>query len=459
MVNEDMTKQIGERIWKWQQALGRLGARYTGNGSHREYIRFIKNQLKEIGLSAFTDEYTFTRWEASKASLSIEGDPDGEDRLSVLSNYPYSEKTDGAGLCEEVVFCRTRRQLKKATGKIAVMEVRNTLLPTRLVFRTRRRAEGFPRFMRHPVVGSTIFGPDLSVAERYGVRGIICFWKDCTDELALGQYLPFTTPPHDCPAVWVTRESGVRLRELARKRGRVRLTLIAEVDEEATSETVYTIVPGKNDRESILINTHTDGPNACEENGGLALLALAEHFSRIPLEQRKRTLVFVFATGHFQIPQFGLDGNQATSRWLREHGELWDGKDGNKRAVAGVTLEHLGCREWTGTPSDASSFSDTKPDFELVYTSDRQMEKVYWNATEGRTKIRSVTLKPGKFYFGEGEPLHKVSIPTISLVPAPLYLCSEAPDGHIDKIDRELLLQQIETFTHVVQSLDTLSVD
>jgi hypothetical protein len=38
--------------------------------------------------------------------------------------------------------------------------------------------------------------------------------------------------------------------------------------------------------------------------------------------------------------------SQATSTWLMGHPELWDGKNGNKKAVAGITVEHLGSMEW-----------------------------------------------------------------------------------------------------------------
>jgi hypothetical protein len=44
--------------------------------------------------------------------------------------------------------------------------------------------------------------------------------------------------------------------------------------------------------EVIIVNTHTDGPNATEENGGLGILALAKYFSRLPKIERRRTLVF-----------------------------------------------------------------------------------------------------------------------------------------------------------------------
>jgi hypothetical protein len=125
--------------------------------------------------------------------------------------------------------------------------------------------------------------------------------------------------------------------------GAATLVLEAALDE-ADTDTLHAILPGRNPHETIIVNTHTDGPNACEENGAAGLLALAKaHGSRT---DRQRSIVFVFATGHFQIPQLVEGHGQATLAWLRRHPELWDGKPGHARAVAGLTLEHLGCLEW-----------------------------------------------------------------------------------------------------------------
>ncbi|QWU17896.1 hypothetical protein SAMN04487895_105337 [Paenibacillus sophorae] len=83
------------------------------------------------------------------------------------------------------------------------------------------------------------------------------------------------------------------------------------------------------------------------------------------------------------------------------------------------------------------------------------MDRIYLNAIQGRTKVRTITSKPkGKFYFGEGQPLYEANIPTISLVPGPDYLCVVGGNGYIEKIDLDLMYEQIETFTKVVSAID-----
>lgn len=69
-----------------------------------------------------------------------------------------------------------------------------------------------------------------------------------------------------------------------------------------------------------------------------------------------------------------------------------------------------------------------------------------------------MTLKPKNLvYFGEGQPMYIAGIPTISLVPGPDYLCTNAPDGYVDKINYDLMEEQIATFKKCIELLDNMS--
>ena len=79
--------------------------------------------------------------------------------------------------------------------------------------------------------------------------------------------------------------------------------LTADITAGAATETVWGWLKGSgNTGQNIIINTHTDGPNAVEENGGLGLLALARHLAALP--SRNHDMYFALVTGHFQLPQF-----------------------------------------------------------------------------------------------------------------------------------------------------------
>lgn len=88
------------------------------------------------------------------------------------------------------------------------------------------------------------------------------------------------------------------------------------------------------------------------------------------------------------------------------------------------------------------------------------MNDIYIKALEGRNKVRTITLRPrNNIYFGEGQPLFQEGIPTISLVPAPDYLCKISSNVDIDKLDAEIMYEQIQTFLKVITGIDTIPAE
>ena len=210
-----------------------------------------------------------------------------------------------------------------------------------------------------------IFEPvPLLDAKNAGVRGVVVAWTGLPDEEVANQYNPFTTSypaasglsaPGDpgCPAVWVGDSAGTELAELAAGgQASATLVLTADITTGATTETVWGWLKGSGDTgQNIIINTHTDGPNATEENGGLGLLALARHLAALP--SRHHDMYFALVTGHFQLPQFSRTilnlahpevGQGAVSTWMADHPDIY------QAAVLGVTVEHLGATMWTNDP-------------------------------------------------------------------------------------------------------------
>ena len=232
------------------------------------------------------------------------------------------------------------------------------------------------------------------------------------------------------------------------------LRLVGNIDDNAKTESFHAILKGTGDtNEAIIINTHTDGCNFSEENGGIGILPMMKYFKAHPT---KRTLIFVFVTGHFRLPVFRegiMTSNQATGRWLAENKNLWNGK--TYKAVAGVSVEHLGCTEWKDVNGVYTKTNDI--DTELVYTGNKNLDKIYYEAIKDRKNVRTTTLRAhNTMHFGEGQPLSKKHIPEIALVTAPDYLCSVDPTGneHMDKFNLDLMYEQIQTFINCVNLID-----
>jgi hypothetical protein len=99
----------------------------------------------------------------------------------------------------------------------------------------------------------------------------------------------------------------------------VRVALDAPMVPGLETALVWGTLPGKSD-ETIYVVAHRDGWfDAAGDNasGVASMIGLAEHYSKIPESQRRRTLVFVGLDGHHNSGEGAGVGRQ----WLVEHRE------------------------------------------------------------------------------------------------------------------------------------------
>jgi hypothetical protein len=126
----------------------------------------------------------------------------------------------------------------------------------------------------------------------WGYYDNMAVWQGFRDG-AIGTQMASTGP---IPAFWMGFEDGRKLRDLVTEGGaKVRLRVQAEMVTGQKSESVYGTLPGRaGATENILVMAHMDGyfEAALDNASGLAaVLTLAEHFSQIPREQRRRNLI------------------------------------------------------------------------------------------------------------------------------------------------------------------------
>jgi len=446
-LNEQRQKKLSSStdLEKRVAALIKLGSRETGSPPHVKFIDQIAGEITSLGLPVYRDSYRFDRWSVADRALDCELKVDGKP-VKVASAYPYSGFTGPKALSGRLALAGCLPFTM--AGKIAVFAVPYPKVPIKLLIAEADKlgTGRFPKTIAHPVLAATAFGPDLAAAKAAGAIGVVAVWRrdtawardaGMTPELAEDQYVPFTFPYRDIPAMWVAGEQGEQLLADARHGAPATLKLNAALAPGDLTDTVWTVVKGKVRNESILVVTHTDGVNAVEENGPIGVLELARMFAHEG-EPPRRSLVFVFVTGHLRIPAVTRHG-QATTAWLNAHPEWWLGENDGPRAVAGLVIEHLGARAADGIP-------------ELAYTTNSTMRKVLerWekaNPTKGVTVI----ARPRLLQIGEGEPLYQHGIPAISLASVPNYLLQTSKENFVDV---ELMRPQILTFAEALLSLD-----
>ena len=220
--------------------------------------------------------------------------------------------------------------------------------------------------------------------------------------------------------------------------------LEADTFPDTPTDTLIAMLPGATD-EVVIVNTHTDGPNATEENGALGILALAKYFSKMPKSERKRTLVFPLTTGHFAGP------------WVPSiRGVIEKHPDLIKRAVAAITVEHLGCREWMDDA--ARRYAATgKNEWSVAITPDKAMGRALVDALQGSRDRAGVVNPANGGWLGEGSSLSRAGIPTIGYIPQPNYLLAGPADGCIEKLSPELLHSQIQVFAKLLHTIEAMT--
>jgi hypothetical protein len=312
---------------------------------------------------------------------------------------------------------------------------------------------------------SIFLPPDITNATKAGVLGVILGWQGISTGNANGQYNPFTVPYSSSPpssqagsnpsqtkggipALWVTEHVASFIKhEIAGQDLPVTISLAAEIKQVSTS-TVWGLLPGANYGTSgdqfLICNTHSDGPNIAEENGGIALFNVAQYFARIPLNERPKSMVFMASTGHFGHGFLGSGRD-----WITQHPQIV------RQTVGCMTIEHFGCNEWEDLLHGSRLlFAPTGKLVQTqVYVTDPAFQKTIpgpadptlldiFDASVAGAYDRAAMLSGGVF-LGEGGAFHAAGVPTIGYLPVPQYLCATAADGEISKLDSKHFYNQV----------------
>jgi hypothetical protein len=436
-----------KEVWDWQVWMAKLGPKYTGNPAHTEFVEFLAKGLTTAGLDVQRENYKFPRWEAKRWEISIAPQSGSNYKPAVTSYFPYSGETTVAGVTGELVYAGSPGAFKLdgLQGKIALVD-----------FKTGHRKFGqmykpwgiypatahFPDDV-HPARGGV---NDLTQFQKAGAVGVIIAWTDVSDANAADQYTPFSRPPQNIPGLYVGKDTGAKLKAIAGTGAKATMVLEAQTFPDTPTDTLIATLPGASSDEVIIVNTHTDGPNATEENGGVGILALAKYFARLPKSERKRTLVFPLTTGHFAGP------------WVPSiRGVIQKYPDTIKKAVAAITVEHLGCMEWLDDA--AMQYKPTgQPEWSIAITEKQAPGEILVEALQGSGDRNTAVVNPvNGGWIGEGGSLARAGIPTIGYIPQPNYLLAGPANGCIEKLDAALLHSQIEVFAKAIHKMDSMS--
>ncbi len=402
-----------------------MGMRATGTAVHERYIDQLHDRLARAGVRSLHDEpVPIDRWTTTSWALEI---ADGPHRgaITTASYMPYSGATPAGGVSGAMVVVDASKPVVRGSlaGKVVVFDVPVSALT----------------YGTMKIVAYDAYDPAhlLDPQARYdrpwaGISALITFLDalggsgavaavgviDLPAAGAAGSYYPYDGTIRRVPGVFVDAPTGQRLKTLAAAGTTARVKLPATV-ENMTTRNIVGVIPGRSD-EIVILNSHTDGPNAVEDNGPNAIVAMSQYLTRLPREALPRTVMIVMTTGHFH-------GGVGQVDFVKAH------RDSTLRKTAcALTLEHFGALEWQADASGEMALTG-KPELGVVFVPEnRAMVDASVRALQRSQSAPAMVLHPyvandqspsGYGWPGEGTQLWTDGhVPTANYITGPTYL-------------------------------------
>jgi hypothetical protein len=467
-----------QEMMTWIEDISSLGLRRPGTEVDRQTRKYIVEKLRGFGFRTVeqkqfhayrhrspwkrkrTNGYVyeesigasegFRRWYADKWSLKVNG------RRLKSFFVPNTAHTGPSGVKAEIVYVGDSiDDNEDVRGKIALADVHFAPLDIEyLPFFSYFSYDpgGTAAAISHPAswvrlnfegrnyvteeIDLGVYGQAVSGGAK-GFIGITVDYPGNTPEY----YGPYDDLIKEIPGLWVSRETGKRLVELidsSSVRAEGNITLTGGIDNEALTGNVVAVLPATNSEDVIILGTHHDGPfnSPVEDGTGIAeVLALAKHYSRVPLYQRKKTLVFVFQAGHFYN---SIGGKQF----------LINNPDIASKAVLEIHLEHIakylvyknGAWVDTGEVEPRAVFTTANPlliDAMKDAIQSEDLRRTFVLQTGSPLKVPH----DGAMYYVNG-------IPILGFISGPEWLLHS--DDTIDKAAEHQLVPVARTFERVV---------
>jgi hypothetical protein len=465
-------------LGSWLRQLHDFGPiRMTGTPQCRAFEEWLAQQVTALGFNVERDQFRLTSWACrlEDCSIAVAEDGGGKRTVEVLSYYPFGGSTAGKPAASGRVLYVPGRGADAARaladGTDAAALARSIVVMDMPLARpggggsaaaSRLFPERFPADQPGRVGGSNPAaqsGREIMEVFEGRCQALVMCYTDVSDDTARYNYLPFSDQHRTLPSLWVGAE-GSRYLQAVSGKATMTLRCDAKLTPDARADTLLATLPGQSD-EVVFLTTQTDGPNEVNENGGLGVLAVATYHSKVPAARRRRTLVCSLPTGHYAAGAV-MDPESGSGRPAGTRGVLAKWPDVADRIVAQIAMEQMGAMEWiegegrfvaTGNvalerwiPTPGPSATPTR--------------KMFMASTVGENPddSRAVLVESGGAP-GEGGSLRSRGYPGIGLMGQPDYFFRADPKGVLDKLNPDVMHNQVAFATKMSVLMDRLGVD
>ena len=278
-----------------------------------------------------------------------------------------------------------------------------------------------------------------------GALGLILILKDYPSNIN-SHWGPYDGVMKPIPALYVGKYDGIKVRELAQENNSHATIILEGFQEPAIAHNIWGILPG-NSKEMIMISSHHDSAfkGASEDGTGVAMvLAQLRAWSKIPRNDRPRSLLFCLSAGHL----YGGIGAEAFARKYKN--------TILKDVLVDVNLEHMCAKEVEEDPETHN----------FKFTNNLAMGAVFISQNENLVapvvkvckdyNIDRMMLIPDNFFatppIGEaGHFATQADLNVIHWIRSPYYLLTA--EDTMDKINMDKLNSTAQCITELINLL------
>jgi hypothetical protein len=457
--------------------MAKLGDRPTGSAAQNAYIDWIRKRMQAIpGMRMSRQDFTINRWNARSVSLKLRT-AKGVTGVPVAAAVPYSQPTAADGVAGPMVDIPDDQQITAANAK------------GRVVLRD-APAGSVPYYdFLLPVVSWFSYDPGLTIdpsknfygdfinynarvadlrdAAAAGAKAIV-FMKDLPRRQLVSHEEPYEGTAWGVPGAFLGSDEAQQVRDtLAADPAATARVVLHGGFKHVQTPSIHATLPGASPQR-IVIDSHTDGTNAAEDNGPVAMVAMARYLAALPAECRPRTIEFAFSTAHFYQRVQDVDHRYGGAGVLAQ--QLDDEYDRGKVSSV-LVLEHLGAIDYEGVPRRdggpgqvlepnglrAIQFIGITPSPSLV----GPVTDIVRSYDLQRTILLQGADAPGATvpshcsFGGEGTPFNVHLLPTIGVISAPQSLYD--PAFGLEGIDFGVMHSELLAYTELVNRLGPMS--
>jgi hypothetical protein len=457
--------------------VAQLGVRPTGSPAQASYVAWIRSQLADVpGISMGEIPFTINRWSSDNAALRVRA---GSRVLTlpIAGPVPYSKPTGRRGVAGALTLVPADQPITaaNAAGRVVVRPAPTGAVPN---YDFLLPVVSWETYDPHNTIDplANFYGDfinynarvaDLRAAAAAGARAVL-FVKDLPHGQIVDHYEPYEGTVWGVPGLWLGADEGKQITDALAAGGQPSARVVVDARlEQVVTPSVLATVPGQSPQR-IVVDSHTDGTNAAEDNGPVAMVAMARYLASLPMACRPRTIQFVFSTAHFfQRVEDPAARDGAAERFARRLDADYD-----KGTVGGVVvLEHLGAIDYEGVPRAdggpgqvlrptglrAIQFAAVTPSPSLVGAVDA--------VVRGYDMQRTILLQgadaPGPTvpshcsFGGEGTPYNRHLLPTVGVISAPQSLYD--PAIGLEGIDFTVMRSELLGFTELVNRMAAMN--